>query len=394
MVCPYDWSVPGGVQSQVSGLAAALVRAGAEVTVVTPLGDESKRSAAIFDLIAVGKSLSIPVNGSRAPVAPTPAALARTIRALKLVRPDIVHIHEPLTPGPSLAALIAGPRPIVATFHRSGSDAWYRAEGLALRTLLGRMDAAVAVSEAARSTAAQVLGPSLASIPVIPNGVDPRRFALVAESPDAEASDTEPPDEEVRHGQPGTGEPAPLSILFVGRHEERKGLAVLLKAVEILRASDTAEDTVRAARLQIVGDGPQTLELRSGFTTLTGTEWLGAVDDDAKEQLLRSADVFVAPSLRGESFGVVLLEAMAAGTPVIASDLPGYRLAAGEAVRWVPAGDAATLAGALADVLAEPAERERLAGLGDERVAAYSLDSIARRYLDVYAGILASRQVS
>jgi len=405
MVCPYDWSIPGGVQTQVSGLAAALVRAGADVTVVTPLGDESSRPATVFDVIGVGRSVNIPANGSRAPVALTPAAMARTIRALRLVHPDVVHIHEPLAPGPSVAALIAGPRPIVATFHRSGSDPWYRVEGLALRRLVGRMDAAVAVSEAARETAAQVLGPALASIPVIPNGVDVRRYALVAESPESPEAPEAPASTEQESG--GDAEPAtvledqtpedeqtPLTILFVGRHEERKGLAVLLRAVEILRADAAVDVAARTARVQVVGSGPQTAELRHRFSGLTGLEWLGAVDDEEKALLLRSADVFVAPSMRGESFGVVLLEAMAAGTAVVASDLPGYRLAAGEAVRWVAVGDAQALAGVLAEVLSAPAELERLVGLGDDRVAAYSLDFVARRYLDLYRRILASRRVS
>jgi len=379
MVCPYDWSIPGGVQTQVSGLAEALVRAGTHVTVVTPVTDKRNRPAAAFELIGVGKSVSISANGSRAPVAPTPAAMTRTLRALRLVRPDLVHIHEPLTPGPSLAALVAGPRPIVGTFHRSGSDGLYRVEGLALRPFARRMDTAVAVSEAARSTAREVLGPFLPSILVIPNGVDVRRYALDPEVPAPAARE---------------GEAMPLRILFVGRHEERKGLAVLLEAVEILRRNTAAGEPARTARVQVVGDGPQTVDVRRRFAALDATEWLGAVGDEEKVRLLRAADVFVAPSLRGESFGVVLLEAMAAGTAVIASDLPGYRLAAGEAANWVPVGDAQALAAVLAEVLGVRAERERLVRMGNERVASYALDSIAERYLEIYRRSVAARQLT
>jgi phosphatidyl-myo-inositol alpha-mannosyltransferase len=385
MVCPYDWSIPGGVQAQVEGLARALERMSVSVVVVAPATKPASSGRwKEFELVAVGKSLSMAANGSRAPVAPTPAAVARTVRALRHLGADVVHVHEPLVPGPSLAALVAGPRPMLGTFHRSGQDALYKAEGLALRGVLHRLDAAVAVSEAARETAAEVLGHKFRSIPVIPNGVDLHQYVgrlrplngaeAVVASPDVSV---EPPS-------------APLTIVFVGRHEERKGLVVLLEAFERLRREATSAG-LRGARLNVVGEGPATIRLKERFGADDAVNWLGAVDDAEKARQLASADVFVAPSLHGESFGVVLLEAMAAGTPVIASDLPGYRLAAGEAARFVPPGDATALATGLVAVLGDAGERDRLRALAAERVSAYSMEEIAGRYVKRYEALIGGR---
>jgi phosphatidylinositol alpha-mannosyltransferase len=364
MVCPYDLSVPGGVQAQVSGLAEALQRAGISVTVISPSPQGLAESGAGYEFVGVGHSVSIAANGSRAPVAPGPLAMARTLQALRRLAPDVVHVHEPLAPGSSLATLIAGPRPIVGTFHRAGSDALYRAEGVVLRPAARRLDAVVAVSEAAGATAGEVLRIPPGSIEIIPNGVDLRQFVTL------------------RPSGPGAGR----TVLFVGRHEERKGLVVLLEAFEILRKNGHEHIAEGLPRLLVVGEGPETTALRQRFGN-NEIEWLGPVGDAEKARLLGSTDVFVAPSIRGESFGVILLEAMAAGAPVIASDLPGYRLAAGGAARFVPAGDAPALAEVLAAVLADAGERERLAGLAAEWATGFSLDSIAERYLRVYASL-------
>jgi phosphatidylinositol alpha-mannosyltransferase len=204
-------------------------------------------------------------------------------------------------------------------------------------------------------------------MPLIANGVDLRRYA-----------------HDVGADEPPSG---PLTIVFVGRHEERKGLVVLLEAFERLR-KDAASQQVRHARLNVVGDGPATVQLKERFGSDDAISWLGAVDDAEKARELASADVFVAPSLRGESFGVVLLEAMAAGTAVIASDLPGYRLAAGDAARFVPPGDAPTLATALEAVLEDAHERARLRGLATERVRGFSLDAIAEQYMELYEALI------
>jgi phosphatidylinositol alpha-mannosyltransferase len=278
-----------------------------------------------------------------------------------------------LAPGSSLAAVVAGPRPIVGTFHRSGSDFLYRGEGALLRPFARRLDATVAVSDAARLTARQVLGRRLGTTIVIPNGVDLHRF------PDLRTAGGADPDD-------------PLTILFVGRHEERKGLVILLEAFDLLR-HDASRSHHVPWRLRIVGEGPEGARLRGRFGADgdADIEWLGAVDEEEKARLLGSADVFVAPSIRGESFGVVLLEAMAAGAPVIASDLPGYRLAAGWAARLVPVGDPRALAESLAHVLGDAKERARLAAAGSERVLTYSMDVIAKQYQQLYASLSPGR---
>jgi phosphatidylinositol alpha-mannosyltransferase len=365
MVCPYDMAVPGGVQSQVDGLSRALGALGAELTVIAPSTSGRAPAGAGYTFCGVGRSISVAANGSRAPVAPGPLAMARTLQALRAARPDVVHLHEPLTPGCCLAALLAGPRPIVATFHRAGTDAVYNLEGKVLRGLLRRLDSTVAVSEAARATASQVLGRALAAMPIIPNGVS------------IEAVD--PPE------RPAGGE---FVLVFVGRHEERKGLAVLLRALRQLPPGDG-----RRLRLRIVGDGPQNQSLRLEHADSPSIEWLGAVDDAARLDALKGADLFVAPSTGGESFGVVLLEAMAAGAPVLASDLPGYRLAAGDAAAYFKAGDAADLAAAIAALVAEPVALRALAAAARDHVRQFSLDAIAAKYMELY-GRLAARALA
>jgi phosphatidylinositol alpha-mannosyltransferase len=390
LVCPYEWGIPGGVQTQVAGLAAALGRMGHSVIVIAPhsssrrlvragggggdsispgvSGADSPPGAPAtnerYRVVAAGRSIPIPVNGSMAPVAPTPAAMARTVRALRRFRPDVVHVHEPLTPGPSLAAMFGGPRPIVATFHRSGTDPLYMAEGRLLGAVTARAGRCVAVSEAAAATARAALGRHLAGsdLVIVPNGVDLGIYARARQ----EAA-----------GTPATLAPDGRTIVFVGRHEDRKGLRVLLEALSGLPPE---------VRLDVLGAGPLTAELRRGFPDQR-IHWLGAVSDEAKARSLASADLFVAPSIEGESFGVVLLEAMAAGTAVVASDLPGYRMAGGEAARFVPPGDPRLLACALTALLTHPGQRQRLVEAGEKVALAHSMESIARRYEDLYRSV-------
>jgi phosphatidylinositol alpha-mannosyltransferase len=245
-----------------------------------------------------------------------------------------------------------GPRPIVGTFHRSGADFAYEAYGHIVGAWSRRLDAAFAVSEAARTTAKACLGRRSLTVAVIPNGVEVDRFASADPWPKKAAT-----------------------IVFVGRHEPRKGLRVLLEAFGLL-----AEPT----RLWVVGDGPETVQLRAQFGAQGRIEWLGPLDDDERAARLAGADVFVAPSLRGESFGVVLLEAMAAGTPVIASDLPGYQLAAGPAARFVPPGDPLALAEAIRAILGDEDIRDELSRRGRGRAAAYDMGVIAGLYRDSY----------
>jgi phosphatidylinositol alpha-mannosyltransferase len=278
--------------------------------------------------------------------------MTRTVSALRDFAPDIVHVHEPFAPGPSLGAVMLGPRPIVGTFHRAGADFTYRAYGHVVRPWSHRLDAAFAVSLAARGTAEACLGRLSQPVALIPNGVEVDRFARADPWP---------------KGAP--------TVVFVGRHEPRKGLRVLLEAFALLAGP---------TRLWVVGDGPETGQLRGEFGADARIEWLGAIGDEERAARLAGADVLVAPSLGGESFGVVLLEAMAAGTPVIASDLPGYHLAAGPAARFVAPGDRQALGEAMRAVLADEGTRDELSSRGRERAAAYDMGVIAGLYRDSY----------
>lgn len=353
LVCPYDVSVPGGVQYQVLGLAEALARLGASVTVVAP-GEPGMSRVASLDHVNVGRAVAVPANGSLAPVALSPATLGRTARALRRGSFDTVHVHEPMVPVVGLSALGAARAPVIATFHRSGLDALYRAEGVALRPLTRRILRAVAVSEAARATAEAALG--LHSIHLVPNGVV---LPVVPEARNRERS-------------------VVPTIVFFSRHEERKGLGVLLEAFSALEVP---------SRLVVMSDGPLTRSLRARYPDSDRLTWLGRLPPEEKVAHLAAADVACAPSLGGESFGVVLLEAMAAGAAVVASDLPGYRAAAGDAARLVPPGDPVALSAALGELLSDPAERSRLAEAGRRRAEEHDMARVAACYLALYEAL-------
>ncbi len=356
LVCPYSLSAPGGVQGQVLGLARALARRGHEPVVFAPVDDRAPEDVRV---VSTGPSVSVPGNGSRAPLARSPRRVLAGVRAVGTGGFDVVHVHEPFAPGLPLALVLSRRRPPgVATFHRSGASTAYRL----LRPLGGvaarRFAVRVAVSEAARATAAVLVpGP----VEVLFNGV--ATGGHVAEP------------------WPTTGP----TILFLGRHEPRKGLAVLLAAHERL--------PVPRPILWIAGDGPEMATLQEHYPAAPERWWLGVVSDAEKERRLAAADVLVAPSLGAESFGIVLLEAMAHGTAVVASDIDGYREAAGGAARLVPPGDAVALADALAGVLGGvtgevPEATATLVSRGRERADACSMTRLAERYEDAYRAAL------
>jgi len=362
LVCSYSCTVPGGVQTQVLGLARSLRDRGDSVAVVAPAEqadipgrlDADSLKGAVF--MKVGAGTPISVNGSRAPVSPWPATMARTRSALHNFAPDVVHVHEPFVPGPSLSAVVFGPRPIVATFHRSGSALSYQAYGHAVGRWSGRLDAVFAVSEEASATARRCISHLSSNVGIIPNGVEVSRLASAKPWPKR----------------------AP-TVVFVGRHEPRKGLGVLLEAFELLPSTTL---------IWVLGEGRETERLRSRFGSNSRIEWLGAVPDEVRAARLAGADVFVAPSLGGESFGVVLLEAMAVGTAVVASDIPGYRLAAGRAARFVHPGDPVALAEAIESVLADEAARTALSDEGHRRAFECDMGIVAERYRHAYARLL------
>lgn len=355
IVCPYSLSVFGGVQGQVLGLAHALRRRGAEVRVVAPCDGPPPEPG----IVTVGPTRRFPSNGSIAPITSNHLAAARTLEALRSFRPDVLHLHEPLTPGPTHAALVGTDLPVVATFHAAyGNDTnrWYSALRRPLRRMVDRITIATAVSDEAHADV-QAFG---VACEVLFNGIELGGYA---------AADPWPA-------------PVP-AVAFVGRHEPRKGLAVLLDAFAGLD---------RDATLWVMGSGPQTDELRG--RGVAGVEWLGRVTEDEKARRLRGATIACFPSTSGESFGVVLLEAMAAGTAVVASDLVGYRTvarSADEAVLVRP-GDAAALRAALRGLLDDPVRRATLVAGGATRAADLSMDRLAEEYLDLYARAIATRR--
>lgn len=350
MVSPYSLTVPGGVQQQVLGLARSLRAKGHEVRVLGPC-DGPPPDPFVTPL---GNSLPTAVNGSIAPLAPDVSAALRTIRALNDEAFDVLHLHEPLVPGPALTALFVKMAPVVATFHSAGESGAYRAFSRQLTRLANRIDVRVAVSKDAVELAHRYVG---GDYEVLFNGIELSRLC--------------------RPG--GLKENA---IFFVGRHEPRKGLGVLLEAFSRL------PDDVR---LWVASDGPETADLKLRYGHDRRIEWLGRISDEEKFDRLSRAAVFCAPSLRGESFGVVLLEAMAAGTPVVASSIDGYLNVATDGVNavLVEPGDADALASSLARVLADPRLSSRLRESGLTHAQSFSMDELADHYVEIYQRALA-----
>ncbi len=346
IVSPYSLTIPGGVQQQVLGLARSLRAKGHEVRVLGPC-DGPPPDAFVTPL---GNSLPTAVNGSIAPLAPDASAALRTIRALNDEAFDVVHVHEPLVPGPSLTALLVKMAPVVATFHSAGESAAYRTFSRQLKWVASRIDIRVAVSKDAVELAQRYIG---GDYEVLFNGIELSDYSTPSTSPRENA------------------------IFFIGRHEERKGLSNLLEALAKLPPD---------VRLWIASDGPQTAELKTRFASDTRIDWLGRISDAEKISRMGRASVFCAPSLHGESFGVVLLEAMAAGTPVVASNLDGYRNVAtdDETALLVETGNVASLASALARVLVDSRLAARLTANGREHAQRFSMDALADRYIEMY----------
>lgn len=353
MVCPYSVGVPGGVQGQVMGLARVLRKMGHEVRVLAPCDGPPP---ATF-VTPLGNSIPTAANGSVAPIAPDPSCALRTIRALRDEAFDVLHLHEPLAPGPTMTTLFLDIAPVVATFHAAGDSASYRIFTPVVRSLASQIDARVVVSKDALSLAARYMP---GEYEVLFNGVEVERYRT------AEPHKTEVP-----------------TIFFCGRHEERKGLGVLLDALATLPPD---------VRCWIASEGPETASLQARYAGDPRIEWLGRISDDEKIARLKGATVFCAPSLHGESFGVVLIEAMAAGTPVVASSLPGYQNVATDNVDalLVPPGDVQALAQALSTVLFDRPVAERLRIAGADRASQFSMEALAHRYVDIYERVIDS----
>jgi phosphatidyl-myo-inositol alpha-mannosyltransferase len=357
LVCPYDLARPGGVQGQAAGLAVALGARGHVVAVIAPVSSEPLVDlGGATTLFSLGATIDVAANGSRAPVALSPRTISRTRAALSQFNPHVVHLHEPLVPLVGLATLLTARAPIVATMHRAGVSHSYRLIGHLSRPLVGRIAIGVAVSDTARSTAEAALGAGVIDA-VIPNGVALETWESNSDS--------------VRD-----------AVVFFGRHEPRKGIEVLLEAYCALAPSQP---------LHLVSSGPDTERLRAKYARAPGVEFLGRLSQADLAAELQHAAVAVAPGLGGESFGVVLLEAMAAGAPVIASDLPGFREAGGDAVAYVTPGDRAGLQAALGRLLEDRSARDDLARRGRRRAAEFGFATIAEAYEARYQAALALR---
>jgi phosphatidylinositol alpha-mannosyltransferase len=370
IVVPYSWSFWGAVVEHAELQAAALRRLGVDVRLV--MGNDPPGSFTRVlhprlgrhdepppEVIPIGRSVIVPANGTLPNIILSPRSVWRIRRVLERERFDLIHLHEPMTPTPGPATMALARCPMVATFHASGELSWLKLAKPAWGFLLDRIDRRIAVSEPARASAARYFP---GDYDVIPNGV------LV---PD----DADPAGREER-------------IVFVGRHEPRKGLQVLLRAWPEVRRRT-------GARLRLVGADP--LAVRLLFARLRvpseGIDVLGFLSQAELTAELLAAKALVAPSLGGESFGMVLTRAFACATPVVASDISGYRgVMEPEAGLLVPPGEPAALADAIAALLANEPRREELGraarAIAQER---YSWDRIARQLAEIYEALAGSR---
>jgi len=373
LVCPFSWDVPGGVQNHVRDLAEHLLALGHEVSVLAP-GDEDAHHEPY--LVLVGRALPVPHNGSVARVAFGPRSASRVRRWIREGEFDVVHVHSPVSPSIGMLTCWAALGPIVATFHASYEGrVWpmVASYGL-LSATLEKVTARIAVSEEARRTVVRHLGGDAV---VIPNAVDTRRFAQPLASVSAD-----PP-----LATPRTGN---ATIGFIGRIDEpRKGLPVLLDAFPRVLERHPG------ARLVVAGPGDVD-DARSQLPEATRERvtFLGRISEDEKVRFLHGIDVLVTPNTRGESFGIVLLEGMASGVPVVASDIIAFRavLQEGRAGVLTPTGDAAALAVAVSDLLADPQRRADLVAVGREVAAGYDWEVVTQRILDVYATVVVPGQ--
>ncbi len=363
LVCPYAWDVPGGVQQHVGDLAEALTGMGHEVSVLAPVGDADTGALPDY-LVPAGRPVPVPYNGSVARLTFGPRAASRVRRWIAEGGFDVLHIHEPSAPSVSLLACWAADGPVVATFHTANPRSRAMAvSSPALRSAMEKINGRIAVSEAARRTLVEHLGGDAV---LIPNGVAVRRFAHAEPLP----------------GWPGEGG----SIGFLGRLDEpRKGLGVLLEAF-VLMAPERP-----GLRLMVAGPGDASAAMEAVPAHLRErVVLLGRLDDADKARAYHSADVFCAPNLGGESFGIVLTEAMASGAAIAASDIPAFAavLDGGAAGELFAAGDPAHLAERAGALLDAPGRRAELSRAARRAVRAYDWDTVAADVAHVYRTVL------
>ncbi|HQY33141.1 glycosyltransferase family 4 protein [Actinotalea sp.] len=365
LVCPYSFDVPGGVQFHVRDLAEALIAQGHTVSVLAPADEDTPLPGYIE---SAGRAIPVRYNGSVARMTFGPVSARRVRRWLVAGDFDILHLHEPVTPSLGMLALWIASGPIVATFH----TALLRSRALQVaypmvRPSLEKIAARIAVSEDARRTLVEHLGGDAV---VIPNGVYVDTFAAA------------------QRDERWTGTPQAPTVAFLGRLDEpRKGLPVLTAAIPAVLAVHPG------ARFLVAGHGETgAAEATAALGDLASSvEFLGGVSDEDKARLLASVDVYCAPHTGGESFGIVLVEAMSAGATVVASDLGAFRrvLDEGEAGVLFRNGDAADLAATLNRVLADPDLRARTSRRASAVVRRYDWSTVTAQVLTVYETVLA-----
>jgi phosphatidylinositol alpha-mannosyltransferase len=361
LVCPYSWDVPGGVQEHIRDLAEALIDLGHTVSVISPADDDAALPGYV---VPAGRAVAVPYNGSVARLSFGPLSANRVRRWIRDGSFDVLHVHEPAAPSLSLIACWVFDGPIVATVHgaTTRSRALHAAEPM-LRSALEKVSGRIAVSEAARTTLVHHLGGDAV---LIPNGVTVSRFEKA----------------EPLAGWPGEGG----AIGFLGRMDEpRKGMSVLLRAFSLIGAERPG------LRLLIAGPGDTgEVAARVPASLRDRVVLLGQVSEAVKVQVYHSVDVFCAPNTGGESFGIVLAEAMAAGAPIVASDLDAFRrvLRGGRAGELFASGDAADLAAAIRRLLDDPQRRAVLSAAASAAVRDYDWTKIARDVVKVYEAVL------
>ncbi|MFA5890950.1 MAG: glycosyltransferase family 4 protein [Actinomycetota bacterium] len=357
IVTPYSWTVPGGVNAHIAGLAGYMRSQGHEVRILAPADGEVDAG-----VIALGRTIGIPYNGSVARVAVGPRLAARVRVALRRARPDLVHVHEPFVPSASMVATLATRAPVVATFHASIDARLYRAARIPLSPLWRRITARIAVSEAARSTVESMFGPGCR---VISNGVDTDAFAGVSAA---------------RASEP--------TVVYFGRLERRKGPQVLVEALpRVARA-------IPNVRVTIAGDGPERARLQEGLdaSVRDSVSFPGRFSDAERLALLEESMVACFPALGGESFGIAVVEAMAAGRPIVASAIPGFAAVVRDGVDGVlvPPGDAGALAAALVRLLSAPEEAAVMGLRARERARVFDWATVGAEVEGVYSEAMAS----
>lgn len=345
IVCPYDLGLPGGVQQLCLELSDRLREGGEEVVVIGPGAPPSGRSGSDSNIVGLGRSVTIPANRSKVPLTLSPRSWARLHAAL--ADADVVHIHEPLVPLAGWAAL-RSPKPKVVTFH-ADPPGWvpplYRSMPLAR---VFRRTTLTAVSDSARKALPKAWGP----VEIIPNAIDVAAYDLPVERLEQR-------------------------IAFLGRDEPRKGLDIALEAFSLVR-----RDHPQAELVVMGADRPR---------SIPGVVFMGRVTDGEKHRTLASSSIYLAPNTGGESFGIVLAEAMAAGCAVIASDLDSFRAVLGETGILFPTGDAQALAESISHLLSDQRDRAALSAAGRAAVGRFDWSNVVGDYRSAYASAVSNR---